>query len=299
MNKNINKLSFFVLSTLLVAILMSTSVFANAQENDFMSKESLYSLDGSSLVKTLESNGLVMPADYEQHRDMAQSFVSKYVPLLLEGKVNPHVPSFNYDQSNQMMLELTRVLTKMNLLEVESNTRYSLQNSTAIGSWSDSYPNYNCYAYSLGRTYGLQPGTTSNTPFSLTLSISQMADVVLADLDSMGYWGYKTTTKPTNRPDQWFRVICIRKDNGNEDYHFMKSTSSLSSWLHKPGGTQPLSWNYSSPGFTVWSSEHVYMGTAYPGNVTYESQIYYILYKGKNDPGIQPYNLNESQANND
>lgn len=31
--------------------------------------------------------------------------------------------------------------------------------------------------------------------------------------------------------------------------------SPLNSWAHKPGGTQPLKWNYSSPGFKTWSNE--------------------------------------------
>lgn len=70
----------------------------------------------------------------------------------------------------------------------------------------------------------------------------------------------------------------------------MKANGSLNAWAHKPGGTQPLSWNYLSPGAVIWTNECVYLGTAYPGNVTYESPIYYIIYKGKNDPGIQPRN---------
>lgn len=198
---NTKKIRFFVLATLLLAIFMTTFPAVYAQGNDLVTKEAILSLDSANLLKTLEVNGMQLPSDYQQHRDMAQSFVSNYVPLLIEGKVNPYVAPFNYDQSNQMLSELTRILTKMNVLHAEP-FRYTLQNSTAIGYWNNSYLYYNCYAYSLGWVSGLQPGAISNTPFSMSLSISQMADVVLADLDAMGYWGYKTVTKPTSLLDQ-------------------------------------------------------------------------------------------------
>lgn len=53
------------------------------------------------------------------------------------------------------------------------------------------------------------------------MSVSDMADIVLDDLNALGYWGYKTNTKPTSLPDQYFKVICLRKNNSNIDYHFM------------------------------------------------------------------------------
>ena len=288
MNKYLRKIYLIILSAMLCSILVSESYVVEAKEVKIISKESLLSLDSSSLIKTLELKGLRLPSDYEQHKELAQSFASKYVPLLMENKINPYIKQFSYDQSNEMMVELAKVLTSMELFKIENVLRYTLKDSTVLGSWSNSYDRYNCYAYSLGKTFGLQPGTTSRTKFSMTFSISQMADVVIADLNSMGFRGYKTTKKPKSLPDKWFRVICIRKDNDNVDYHFMKCGANLNSWTHKPGGTQPLRWKYSSPGAKVWSNEHVYKGIAEPGNITYESDIYYTIYKGKNDPGIQP-----------
>ena len=273
---------------MLVSIFTLETPVVEAKEAKIISKESLLSLDSSSLIKTLELNGLRLPSDYEQHKELAQSFASKYVPLLMENKINPYIKQFSYDQSNEMMVELAKTLTNMKLFKIENALRYSLKDSTAIGPWSNSYSDYNCYAYSLGKTFGLQPGTTSRTKFSMTFSISQMADVVIADLNSMGFRGYKTTKKPKSLPDKWFRVICIRKDNDNADYHFMKCGANLNTWLNKPGRTQPLNWKYSSPGARVWTNEFVYKGTANPGYTTYESDIYYIIYKGKNDPGVQP-----------
>lgn len=290
MNKRLGIVRRFVLLNLLAAILCLNIPVSYASTHESISKEKLYSLNSSQLVSLLEDNGLRLPQDYAEHRELASSFVSKYTPLIIRGKVNPYVPMFNYEQSNQMMLELANALSRIKVINQPTTYSRSLQDSTVRGSWSDSYNNYNCYAHSLYRTNGLQPGQTSNTSFSLTMSISKMADVVLKDLDAMGYWGYKTTTKPTSKPDKWFIVICIRKDTNNEDYHFMRA-ETLNSWSHKPGGTQPLDWKYSSPGYKVWTNEYVYKGVVYPGEVSYESEIYYILYKGKNDPGIQPAKL--------
>ena len=99
---------------------------------------------------------------------------------------------------------------------------YTLQDSTPIGSWSNNYLNYNCYAYALGITSGVQPGHYSGEPFALTMPVSDMADVVLADPEALGYWGYTSSTKPAALLDPYFKVIAIRKAVTNEDYHFMK-----------------------------------------------------------------------------
>lgn len=64
---------------------------------------------------------------------------------------------FNYDQSNEMLSNLGDALANLGLTtnSVRSvRSTYTLQKSTAIGSWSSSYQNYNCYAYSLGNTSG-------------------------------------------------------------------------------------------------------------------------------------------------
>ena len=282
------KLAALLSIIMIFTIVMTASPVAYAQQNNESKIETILSLDKESLLNLLEKNGLELPPDFYNHRELAQHFVEEFTPKLIAGEVDPYAGEFNYDQSNQMMENLAKTLMRMNVFQEERASSYTLQNSTAIGSWNNSYNNYNCYAYSLGKVNGLQPGTTSNTSFSMTMSISQMANVVLADLNTMGCWGYKTTTKPSTLPDQWFKVICIRKDTGNLDYHFMKMYGSLNSWAHKPGLTQPLKWNYSNPGAAIWTNEYVKYGVAHQGDVTYESQIYYIVYKKNSDPGIQP-----------
>ena len=84
----------------------------------------------------------------------------------------------------------------------------------------------------------------SGRSFSLSMSIFQMANVVLADLATEGYWGYTLTTKPNSLPDQYFKVIAMRKANNGDDYHFMRPFSvSVNEWSHKPGGHCLLSGN--------------------------------------------------------
>ena len=58
-----------------------------------------------------------------------------------------------------------------------------------------------------------------------------------------------------------------------------------------PGGTLPLKWKYSSPGQKVWTNESSIKGVSYAPAVTYNSSIYYIVYKHKSPPGIQPTSM--------
>lgn len=289
------------LSLLLVFLLViSFSVtLVYAKESQFLTREDILAMNKSELLSTLKDKGLFLPEDYATHIELAEKFVYKYTPMILSGKIDTSIMLFNYDQSNEMLSNLSTILCDLGLTTsrmISARSNYTLQNSTPIGSWDNSYLNYNCYAYSLGKTSGLQPGSRSGEYFSLTMSISDMADVVLADLATEGYWGYKTTQKPNSLPDEYFRIIAMRKDTGNEDYHFMKPYGgSLNSWAHKPGGTQPLKWNYSSPGSAIWNNEATAYGMTLAPDVTYESTVYYILYKHKNDPGIQPWSI-ESEA---
>ncbi|WP_255223106.1 hypothetical protein [Paenibacillus sp. 7541] len=79
-----------------------------------------------------------------------------------------------------------------------------------------------------------------------------MADLVVDDQEALGYWGYKTATKPSSLANDE-RNVAIRK--GSVDYH-MKGTTTASDWTHKPGGTNPLGWNYYPHGYKIWINEY-------------------------------------------
>ena len=275
----------------LVMMLMPQISYANDSK---ITKGTILSLEKGELLEFLQKEGLVLPRYYENHKDVAENFVTDFIPLILSGRVDTSVRAFNLQDSNEMLKNLETILVKQGLLnrtriKTFAVNNYKLKDSTPIGSWSDSYSHYNCYAYSIGRTKWRQPNGYEGSGYDCTKSVSKIADEVLKDLNKFGYWGYKTTTKPASRPDNYFRVICVRKNSKDYDYHFMKMHgSSLNSWSHKPGTSQPLKWKYSSPGAKVWTNELIdYTGTHAPV-INYDSEIYYILYKGKNDPGIQP-----------
>lgn len=286
-----------IVSILLSIVLFSSSAMVYAADSQALTKEEILSMDQSELLSFLLEEGLVLPEDYDVHiTEMSEPFVYEYTPLILQGKIDNSIGRFNYEPSNQMLFRLYAVLDRLGLAEDHLTApmdSYTLQDSTPIGSWSNNYLNYNCYAYALGITSGVQPGDYSGEPFALTMPVSDMADVVLADLEALGYWGYTSSTKPTALLDPYFKVIAIRKTITNRDYHFMKMYGSLNAWAHKPGKTQPLKWNYSSPNSKDWTNEGMTASGALPPDNTYDSNIYYILYKSTNDPGIQPRSAEE------
>ena len=86
-------------------------------------------------------------------------------------------------------------------------------------------------------------------------------------------------------------MICVRKSSDGLNYHFMKMKDNFYSyvtWTHKPDRSEPLQWNYYSPGADVWTNEGVVNGAVQPATLTYDSEIYYIVYKSKTAPGTQP-----------
>lgn len=308
MNSNLKRhicvsgLKHFVAIFIVILIVLSAitiSAFALTDETYSLTKDDLLNMDKGELLTTMEDNGLWLPSDFVEHRtELAEPFVYKYVHMLLEGKTGFDNVSFEYEQSNIAFKNLINVLLRMGfsfetrMTSVYSvapmSTKYSLKNSTAIGTWSESYTKYNCYAYAIGKTSWIRIGEPSGKKdqFSITMPISQIADFVIADLDKMGYLAYKTTTKPTSLPDVHFKVICVRK--GADDYHFMKQNgSNVSYWTHKPSVSQPLKWNYASPAAAIWTNERVQHGIAFEPTVRYDSTIYYILYKKKGSHGLQ------------
>lgn len=170
---------------------------------------------------------------------------------------------------------------------------YTLQHST-LHAWDPStMPNYNCYAFAIGRTDdAYQPGDFSgddNCYYNHLGKIDDLAKVIDADLN--GSLGYACVRIQVNRPDSfgiWENVIAIRKDetldyvrpDNNErwnDYHVAKLTSE--GWFHKPGGTAVLKFNQAPSNNVNWTNERYAYGIYYEPIVTYESEIRYLLYK--------------------
>lgn len=165
-----------------------------------------------------------------------------------------------------------------------------LQDSTTLGSWDNSYYDINCYGYALGTNTSVNPGYYSGS-YPDYYSISSIADAVVADLDSLGYWASRSTTKPSLLT-YWQEVLCVRKESSSNQFHFMSGGTSVTRWVHKPGKSIPLVWDYSSPGAKVWTDEAVIDGTYYSPSIEYDSTIYYIIYWRKGGPGPDINSLN-------
>jgi hypothetical protein len=169
-------------------------------------------------------------------------------------------------------------------ITIPSSVSSQLQWNTLPGSvWNDSYYNQNCYGYALGIS-GLfaNPGHFSGGTYSNSLSVSVLADWIIADLDALGYDAIKTTTRPTPASLQSAEsAICIR--TAPNDFHLMKLMST-GYWQHKPGKTVPLKYNAQNNNAANWNTEGIYLpesstqviyGTS---STTYNSTVYYIRY---------------------
>ena len=249
-----------IVSLLLIFIMLlsfNTAVFAEDDSNIRADNLLLLSeFEGLSPDQTLELlliNGLKMPETYDQDMKLAKE--SAYI--VIQDMIISGMKAYSYGYT-----ELIKLADNIyNIVEIDKKyikteskaSSYTLVNSTVYGSWSDSYLNYNCYQYALGYTGSAQnPGYYSGQTLNISSSISTMADLVIDDLDVLGYYAYKTTTKPTSLAS-WEKVICVRKCS--VDYHFMKG-SGVNTWYHKPGKTNLLQWKYSSPGYTYWTNEN-------------------------------------------
>lgn len=280
---------------MVLALIPVNSVFA--QPKSSIDIGAMLKMTDQDVLSSMLNKGLELPSSYQE--DMV--YTAHVVKLILsdykKGVGSPDNIPYNYTELVSLAQNIYRTIGIASrdsyLMNVQATT-YTLQDSTVIGSWSDSYLNYNCYSYSLGKTSNaVDPGYYSGGSFSMSLSISAMATLVQNDLGVLGYWSTKTTTKPSSL-NSYEYLICIRK--GSEDYHFMRSGSTNTSlWRHKPGRTNPLKWKYSSPGYKTWTNENSRYNVCYSGSVTYNSSIYYIRYWSKNGPGPQPSRINLAQ----
>lgn len=229
--------------------------------------------DQEALAELLKS-GLELPAAYDKNDPYTAEVVKRILLAYRDGAYGPdHIP-YSYTELVKLAQNVYKVIDVPDIV-IQSTPIENLQDSTVIGSWSSSYLGYNCYGYAISTNDNKNPGYYSNQTYSASLSISQIADLIIADLDVLGYSAIKTTTKPSSIPSGEY-LIAVRK--GADDYHVMKADTSASIWKHKPSISQPLFWNYTTPGYKVWTNEHSRNGYNYAGEITYNSTIYYIRY---------------------
>ena len=120
---------------------LQITVSAQANEiNPLIYEVNLLNMTKTDLLNALKANGLKLPEYYATNTEVAETFVHKYTPLILNGDLNPNLEIFNYDQSNEMLHNLGLVLQNIGFSFREKRegleVRYTLKDSTAIGSWN-------------------------------------------------------------------------------------------------------------------------------------------------------------------
>ena len=169
----------------------------------------------------------------------------------------------------------------------------SLINSTIYGPWSDLFEKYNCYGYALGRKDWCNIGQFSDNDLDVTYgynctgyfvnslnnSIQELADYTVQDLHNLGYSCIYKTKNRFFEPFETQTLICVRKSK--TDFHFMKYVDG--SWLHKPGQTWILKYNFVPNVDEDWIVEAATMQNGqiiYQSNVgyPYTGDIYFIKY---------------------
>ena len=174
------------------------------------------------------------------------------------------------------------------------NSVNSLLYSTVYGNWSESFKQYNCYAFALGRTdkYYIIGGPSGNTksgnifwelwqscnPSLISKPIGELANYVNQDLHSLGYECVTSTKNTFYAPTDTQTLICVRKSQN--DFHFMKYVDG--DWLHKPGWTWILKYNSTPNVSEDWLPEAAYMEDGKivydRGGYPYTGDIYFIKY---------------------
>ena len=268
-----------------VFIIMHSAPTISVRAEEAGSLESSMSFDDlteNQCLEYIQEKGVEIPQELSGQTDIG-SFVKSVIMTCV---TNPDY-SFHYNyfvtqefvQDIQSVINDTYITDNGNQVLTATTSSYTLQDSTVYSDTNVEY--YNCYAYSIGRTeypyeydteFQYQPGDFSNTEFNINMSISTIAQIVKADLNTLGYYDVLVSSvKP--EVDSNANLICVRKCT--YDYHFMKYDGG--DWYHKPGRTAILKYKY-EPDHSVWTNEGYHNGVTYAPTITYNSDIYYIRY---------------------
>ena len=232
--------------------------------------------------------GVAIPQEYANMPDLGG-----YVKWVIETvEANPQyefaysysvLHDFTEDIRNTVTSELSQVTAQG---YASAAAAYTLQDSTQYGAWNDNFSKYNCYIYALGRTdIRADPGYFSNNlNWNVgNTSIYEIAKLVESDLLVLGKGGVYITDTMPEVISQGETLIAVRKTTNTgflvqNDYHFMKYHPDGGFWTHKPGTTAILKYKY-QPDDKPWTNEYINrFGIASPGNIVYDSEIYYIIY---------------------
>lgn len=166
---------------------------------------------------------------------------------------------------------------------------YSLEYNSVFGVWLDEYLGYNCYSYAVGQARPFDNFVTMHYPgcfslstctaFNLDMTVAEMAELTMSDLENLGYpcTEYSTNYSDIISLSDTHNIICLRKcsETAKENYHYMRLSSNQ--WLHKPGNTNVLIFDF-LPYEEDWFNETSFMGETYEGDRYYTGEIYYFAF---------------------
>ena len=272
------------LTCLLLCILLTLSFSASIYAVETRAK--LSNMSDLECLNFIKDCGVDIPDDYEDETIWAP-FVKQ---TILQVEENPHcIFLYSYTVTERFAEDIREVVnnyycittnTLSTLSAQTNNSRYVLEKSTPIGTWSAVYINYNCYAYGVEHTNDrYNPGEIYDMlDYTFSLSNSDQANFDLIRMDLL-YLGYHCIVfNPNNISySKWYdgyRTICYRFST--YDYHFMRMDNNC--WTHKPGKSQPLQFNYWPSDAPRWSNEGIYNGVAMDDTVEYTTPVKYVMY---------------------
>ena len=245
-------------------------------------KQILSEMSEQECISFLKNHNIEIPDDYED-----ELVWGPFIQSVIASVENDSdcLFSYNYSVTQEFAEAIRNAVNEYYGIKnagskSESNTkgtRAFLQDSTMLGAWMDQYRSYNCYAYAIGQYTWREPGfMNANSGFSVSMGIGAMANLVVNDLQSLGYPNATASSSMPNADNLCTNqhLICIRK--GTVDFHLMKYNNG--NWDHKPGSSQPLRYKYTPDYVRVWTNEGAMYNEPYSGNTTYDSVIYYITY---------------------
>ena len=265
---------------------------ANAIENEISKRVTLSSLTEEECWAYLADKGVTVPLELDEI-DIVQ-LISIY----------ERIPNIVFDFDNAILLDFCEDVRAVvheyyeTSIIMRAITDYTLQYSTLYQT-VEKAGQFNCYAYALGLTTHCEPGQFSNGTYNPTGEIDDLATIVVNDIksqnlaDALGNVdSYKCVVQQTNRPSTegiWDNVIAVRKDTDyfyeeENDYHFAQLDSA--GWLHKPSNSQILKFNDLPSNNVVWTNER-YTRYAHDWDISYDSDIIYILYKTDHDEYVR------------
>ena len=292
---NIKILILICLSLLfIVSIIGIGATEALAEENTYHSEAtSLSQMSDEECLEFLQAYNVAIPEDFAESPELGE--IIRGMISVVESDYNYEF-FYSYDVTYNFANEVKKAVVEYykslgvnsQQEKVATYATYQLQDSTLFSN-TGKLKYYNCYAYAINRNeqragyptdrlVQYNPGDFSNLSFSIDLSVHEMALIVKADLETIGFTNVSISTSiPTVASNE--KLICIRK--GDTDYHFMRYDPQEDAWLHKPAWTAILKYKYTPSNDKIWISEAVTdeNGTAQiDPNTTYDSEIYFIKY---------------------